>query len=330
MEIDSRYMARALQLAALGRGHTCSNPMVGAVIVGPDGSIAGEGYHHCFGGAHAEVNAIASVSDPGILRRCTMYVTLEPCSHYGKTPPCAQLLIDRQIPRVVIGSLDPNVKVSGRGVEMLRGAGIEVSTGVMEPECRQLNRKFFTAHTKHRPYILLKWAMSADGYMDCKRTGGTAARFSNPLTQMALHRLRSEFDAVITGSGTVMADNPRLNTRFWPGNSPRVVVMDRSKRLSDKYKVLRRPDTIIIDNSTDLHAAMHHLFEQGITSVITECGPTLLRALIAENLYDEVRIEISPVKLGGKGTCPAPAIPEGIRHTSSVYGNTIVSISNFN
>lgn len=332
MEIDKAYMARALQLAALGRGHTRSNPMVGAVIAGPDGDIIGEGYHRRFGGPHAEVNAIASVRRPELLSQSTIYVTLEPCSHYGKTPPCAKLLIDKRIPRVIIGATDPNEKVAGRGIAMLREAGAEVVTGVMEDECRELNRPFMTAHTLHRPYILLKWAQSADGYMDRRRTADnpTPARFSGALSQMMVHRLRAQFDAIMVGSGTVIADNPRLDTRLWPGASPRRIILDRRNRLNAECNALRGQSSIHITDGRDLQTILHDLFHDGITSLMVEGGPTLLQSFIDAGLWDDARIEISPVLLGHDGASKAPQMPSGMVEETEIDGNNIITISNFN
>ena len=215
-------MSRALQLARQGAGHTSPNPMVGAVVV-CDGMIVGEGFHRQCGQAHAEVNAIASVNDQSVLHESTIYVTLEPCSHYGKTPPCANLLIEKGVKRVVVGCLDPFEKVSGRGVEMLREAGINVTVGVLENECKALNERFFTAHTTKRPWVMLKWAQSRDGFM-ANEDG--AVRFSTALTQRLMHSERSRVDAILVGARTVAVDNPSLTTRHWSGNSPLRVVID--------------------------------------------------------------------------------------------------------
>ena len=192
MNIEEKYMRRALELARHGLGNTSPNPMVGAVIVDNSGRIIGEGYHRRCGEGHAEVNAIASVADAdrGALRDATMYVTLEPCSHYGKTPPCAKLIIDTGIPRVVVGAGDPFKEVAGRGIRMMREAGIEVAEGIMAAESRALNRRFMTAHEQQRPFVTLKWARSADGFMDSDRADGQPAKFSTPLTAMLVHRLR--------------------------------------------------------------------------------------------------------------------------------------------
>lgn len=222
-------MRRAIQLAKSSAADTHPNPNVGAVIVAR-GRIIGEGYHRRCGSAHAEVNAINSVAegDRPLLKESTIYVTLEPCSHYGKTPPCAKLIIDTGIPRVVIACGDPFEKVRGRGVAMLREAGVEVVEGVLEDEARRLNPKFLTAHTLGRPYITLKWAQSIDGFMDAKRTAGQPHfRFSTPLDSALVHRERSLHDALLTTASTLIADNPRLDVRLWDGPDPKVVVIDR-------------------------------------------------------------------------------------------------------
>lgn len=332
MEIDARYMRRALQLAALGRGHTRSNPMVGAVITGTDGDIIGEGYHHRYGGPHAEVNAINSVADASLLRRSTIYVTLEPCSHFGKTPPCAKLLADCGIPRVVIGSVDPNEKVSGRGIALLRESGAEVITGILEAECRTLNRPFFIAHTLRRPYILLKWAMSADGYMDSRRNSDQeATAFSTPESHMLVHRLRSQADAIMVGSSTVISDNPRLDTRLWPGYSPRPVVLDRRHRICyDSYRIFAgaEPRAMHITQYSDLASLMGELFADGISSLLVEGGPTLLHSFLEAGLWDDVRVEISPVTLDSNGVAKAPSLPSGVISSTSIGDNTVTRVVN--
>ena len=222
MTIDERYMARCLQLAACGRAGAAPNPMVGAVIV-HNGTIIGEGYHRQCGGPHAEVNAIAAVEDERLLRESTMYVSLEPCAHYGKTPPCADLIVSKGIPRVVIGCRDSYAEVDGKGIQKLRAAGIEVTIGVLEQECRELNRAFFTYHSKHRPYITLKWAQSTDGYIDALREEGEVhepVKFSSEESALRVHRLRALSDAILVGRRTAVLDNPSLTTRLWPGKSP--------------------------------------------------------------------------------------------------------------
>lgn len=321
MRVDERYMARALQLAACGKGNASPNPMVGAVVVGADGAIIGEGYHRRCGGPHAEVNAIASVRRRDLLPESTMYVTLEPCSHYGKTPPCAKLLIDSKVKKVVVGAGDPFPQVSGRGVAMLREAGIEVVEGVMEAECRALNMRFMTAHTLQRPWVTLKWAQSADGYMDDNRPDGHPYHFSNLLSTMLVHRLRSLHDAIMVGSGTVLADCPRLDCRHWPGRSPRPIILDRRHRLSeDDFSTVNAP--IVMDNGS-LTEDLYQLYKLGITSVLVEGGATLLARFVAEGLWDAVRVETAEVRFGSRGRAKAPILDLPPVRTEQIEGNRI-------
>ena len=239
VEVENKYMARCISLARNGIGNVAPNPMVGAVIV-HQGKIIGEGYHRKYGEAHAEVNAIASVRDESLLKEATIYVSLEPCSHYGKTPPCAELIIKKQIPRVVIGCLDPFPEVSGRGVRMLCEAGVEVVTGVMEEEARELNRVFMTFQEKRRPYIYLKWAQSADGFMDRLRTNNSlpAVVLSSSETLRRVHHLRANVAAIMVGTQTALLDNPSLTVRHWAGKSPVRVVLDRTLRIPPHYHLL--------------------------------------------------------------------------------------------
>lgn len=278
---DEIYMQRCLQLAANGMQNAKPNPMVGAVIVCND-RIIGEGYHVCCGQAHAEVNAFMSVKpdDEHLLPYSTLYVSLEPCSHYGKTPPCADLIVSKGVRRVVVGCLDPFEKVSGRGIQRLRNAGIDVTVGVLEEECRHLNRRFFTFHTKHRPYITLKWAQSSNGFID---NDGKAFRFSTPYTQMLVHKLRSENDAILVGRITEEREHPQLNVREWTGKSPRKIVLSH-------------------DNPLDLA----RLYDEGIQTLLVEGGRETLQWFIDNGLYDDVRIETSPIEIE-KGT-PAPTL----------------------
>ncbi len=333
MNFDEKYMRRALQLAANGRGFTVPNPMVGAVIVAPDGRVIGEGWHRRCGEGHAEVNAVASVreADRPLMRQSTIYVTLEPCSHFGKTPPCARLLIETGIPRVVVGAGDPNPKVNGRGIAMLREAGAEVITGVLADESRRLNHIFFRSQTLHRPFITLKWAQSADGFMDARRQPGEPAySFSTPLSRLATMQLRAQHEGILTTATTLLADNPRLNLRGFSGRDPRPFIIDRSGRLRDavddscadaacRFHLLdprRTPSPVIFSPHTsdidlsDPTAPFHAMYDRyGITSVLVEAGPRYLSALIAADLWDAIRIETAPVELGSSGTHPAPLIP---------------------
>lgn len=311
-ENDARYMRRALQLAALGEGRVSPNPMVGAVIVA-HGKIIGEGYHRCFGEGHAEVNAVASVAGRELLRGATVYVTLEPCSHYGKTPPCSRLLIECGVRRVVVGVRDPFPKVSGRGIAMLREAGIEVTEGVLEQECRHINRRFITAHSLRRPWVLLKWAQSADGFIDALRDSRDtpAVKFSTPITAMWMHRERAKCDAVLVGSGTVLMDNPSLTVRHWTCRQQplRVVLGSRgldaasTRMLTDGLPAIVYADSGHI-SPHNLPAVLGNLYAQGITSLMVEGGAAVLSGFIGSGLWDEARVETSPVVLGGGKQAP--------------------------
>lgn len=305
------YMQRCIQLAQNGLCNVAPNPMVGAVIV-CDGKIIGEGYHVRCGEAHAEVNAIRSVKDSSLLKRSTIYVSLEPCSHYGKTPPCADLIIEKQIPRIVIGCQDPFSKVAGRGIRKLRDAGREVIVGVLEEECRRLIRRFITFHTLHRPYITLKWAESADGYIDVCRKDGSPTVLSSPLTSMLVHKRRAEHSAIMVGTNTARLDNPGLTVRQWYGRNPVRVVLDRKAALSPELHLFdgsvptivftegnhaSRPnvDFITIDYDGDiLPQMMETLYERGLQSLLVEGGSALLQSFINAGLWDEVFIEECP------------------------------------
>ena len=315
MKTDATYMRRALELARHGELDASPNPMVGAVIVGPDGRIIGEGWHRRCGEGHAEVNAVASVSDKSLLRDSTMYVTLEPWAHYGKTPPCARLITEMGIPRVVIGCRDPFAKVAGRGIAMLEEAGVEVEVGMLEKECLALNEKFMTAHTHRRPFITLKWAESADGFID--------GHISTPLNSTAVHRLRATHDAILVGSGTWLADRPRLDTRLFAGKSPRRVVLDRRGRVTDAPG-----DVLIMSGYDTLREAMERLYaEHGITSVLVEGGAELHRSFMAEGLWDRMRIERSDKPTNG--SVKAPTLPSDIRIESmtKIDNHDIINIT---
>lgn len=298
-DTNETYMRRALQLARGGEGRVAPNPMVGAVVVA-GGRIIGEGFHATFGGPHAEVNAIASVkeSDRRLLTEATIYVTLEPCSHYGKTPPCARLIIETGIPRVVTGAPDPNPLVAGRGIRMLREAGIEVTEGVLLQECTDINRRFMTAQTGSRPWIQLKWAQSADGFMAAldKEGNPLPVKFSNPMSAVWMHRERAMAEAIMVGRNTLSIDRPRLNVRLWGG---------------------RNPLRVECPHHTDCHRLTEDLRKDGITSLMVEGGPTLLKSFISDGLFDEIRVETAPVAIGHG--LPSPALPEGLRLISSQH-----------
>ncbi len=315
MIVEEKYMRRALQLARLGAGHTSPNPMVGAVIVGPGGEIIGEGWHRQCGEAHAEVNAVASVADDSLLKDSTLYVTLEPCSHYGKTPPCANLIIERGIPRVVVGCLDPFVKVAGRGVKMLQEAGVEVIVGVLEQECRELNRRFMTAHTLGRPWVQLKWAQTADGFIALPpEAGENPLHMSTPVTMRLMHRQRALCDAIVVGANTARIDNPSLTTRYWPGRSPLRVILSRNLSIPDNLNLLTDGLPTIVYNgvknetvgaveyvqmdTTSPQAWLEDLYRRKVTSVMVEGGTRVLQDMIEAGAWDEARIETSPRRVG--------------------------------
>ena len=340
--VDEKYMRRALQLARQGAGHTSPNPMVGAVIVGPDGTIIGEGWHRKCGEGHAEVNAVASVSDPSLLKDSTIYITLEPCSHYGKTPPCAKLLIERGIPRVVVGTLDPFVEVSGRGVAMLREAGVEVVVGVLEQECRMLNRRFLTAHTTGRPWVQLKWAQTADGFIAAlPEAGENPLHMSTPVTMRLMHRQRALCDAIVVGANTARIDDPALTTRYWPGKSPLRVVLSRQLSIPGNLRLLHDGMPTIVYNgvknetigvveyvkmdSDDPMAWLTDLYRRGVTSVMVEGGTRVLQQMIDARTWDEARIETSPRRVG-QGIS-APVIKGSIEKQYLIDGNQITYLN---
>lgn len=304
-QFDRDMMRRALLLASNGAGYVSPNPMVGAVIVASDGHIIGEGWHRKYGGPHAEVQAFRSIKaeDEHLIHDATVYVTLEPCSHYGKTPPCAKLIIDKCVHRVVVGCGDPNPKVSGRGIKMIRNAGIDVTENVLRDECMALNKRFMTAHTLQRPWIQLKWAENSLGNMARKNPDYTPGcslpeylpmQISGPTGMTLMHQQRAMADAIMVGTNTLISDNPSLTTRLWPGKSPRPVIF-RSSRLPDSLEIWDR-DPIVLDPSLPLEQNMHALFsEYGITSLMVEGGRTLLDSFIEHNLFDEIRVESSSI-----------------------------------
>lgn len=289
-------MRRALQLALNGEGRVSPNPMVGAVIVHGD-RIIGEGFHAFYGGPHAEVNAINSVKecDRNLLKDSRMYVTLEPCAHYGKTPPCAELLVKTGIPEVVVATTDPNPKVAGKGIKILEDAGIKVETGMLEEESRELNRRFMRAHSSSLPWIILKWAESADGFMAAldENEKPHGVKLSSSLSSIWMHRERGNVDAILVGKNTEKIDSPKLTTRLWGGNSPK------------KY---------VANEKIDPKEFSENLRKEGVTSLMVEGGPKLLESFIKSGTYDEIRIEKSPVLIG-KGL-KAPQLPKDVK---SVY-----------
>ncbi len=337
MTEEEKYMRRCLELARNGLCNVSPNPMVGAVIV-CDGRIIGEGYHvHC-GEAHAEVNAIRSVKDASLLKRSTIYVSLEPCSHYGKTPPCADLIIEKGIRRAVVGCLDPFPEVSGRGIRRLRDAGCEVIVGVLEEECRELINRFITFNTLLRPYITLKWAESADGFLDVDRTDGSPVILSNPLSAMLVHKKRAESDAILVGTRTARLDNPSLTVRHWYGKNPVRVVTDRELSLPTSLNLFdgKVPtlvftartresngsvEYITLDYTRDIvPQMMNELYNRRLQSLLVEGGSQLLQTFIDAGLWDEIYIEkCSPRLISG---VKAPEISQKFRYRTLEHFST--------
>lgn len=285
MTCDEVYMSRCLQLAALGLGKVQPNPMVGAVIVHQD-KIIGEGWHRQYGQAHAEINAFASVKQPDLLKESMMYVSLEPCSHFGKTPPCADAIIRYGVPKVVIGTVDSNAKVNGGGIKKLQDAGIEVVTGVLADQCKELNRRFFTFHEQKRPYVILKWAMTRNGYMDIDRQQNPDVQYwiTNHELKTLVHQWRSEEDAILIGYNTMVNDRPQLTTRLFPGKDPQRFVCQSNSENSEATYYHALPQ-----NPAE---ALHQLYEMKIQSVIVEGGCKTLQRFIDSGLWDEARILI--------------------------------------
>lgn len=328
---EEKYMQRCIELARNGLRNVSPNPMVGAVIV-CDGQIIGEGYHIRCGEAHAEVNAIRSVKDTALLKRSTIYVSLEPCSHQGKTPPCTDLIIEKEIPRIVIGCQDPFAQVAGRGILKLRNAGREVKVGLLENECRELIREFITFHVQRRPYITLKWAESADGFIDKMRTDGHPVQLSTPLTSMLVHKRRAESDAIMVGTRTALLDNPSLTVRNWYGHNPVRVVLDRNRSLpaslhlfdnstrtlvftAQEYPNGKCTEYLPLDYSADiLPQVMEALYSRGIQSLLVEGGSELLQSLINAALWDEAFVERSATIL--ESGVKAPEINDKKRYST--------------
>ena len=312
-ETDEKFMRRCLQLAANGLLTTKPNPMVGAVIVSEDGKIIGEGFTSPVGGPHAEVNAFASVrkDNERLLPGATIYVSLEPCSHWGHTPPCCDMIISKGVKRCVCGCVDPFAKVQGRGIRRMRDAGIEVTVGVLEEACKAMNRRFMVFNEHGRPYMVLKWAQTADGFISGK--GGVPIRVSTPFTQMLSHKLRAESDAILVGRHTLETDHPRLDVRQWSGKSPEAIVLSSSLR--------NVPEGFVCLDC--IEAVVAHLVEERRHSLIVEGGALTLKAFLDRGLWDEIRVETSPMVVG-EGV-EAPRLPSGIAlsRRESFDGNVI-------
>lgn len=341
------YMHRCLQLAALGGGYVAPNPLVGAVIVAND-RIIGEGYHRKYGQAHAEPNAIGNVTEKSLLSKSTLFVNLEPCSHYGKTPPCAELIVSSGIPRVVIGTLDPNPKVSGRGVKILQDAGVEVIVGILTNECNELNKRFFTFQRHKRPYILLKWAQTNDGFIDRIRINSNQQplQISNRYSQQLTHKMRSENQAILVSTNTVVLDNPTLNVRFWSGKSPIRLTLDRTGRIPATHTIFDGNYPTVVFTHIEkknthnvqykqldfenkcIENLLNKLFEMQIHSVLVEGGAKLLSSFIEENYWDEAHVEVADM-LVGVGI-KAPKLPILPLSTEKLDDRVLYKFSNSN
>jgi len=309
-ELDEIYMRRCLQLARNGQQLAKPNPMVGAVIVSKEGRIIGEGYHVRCGEGHAEVNAFASVKkeDEPLLHESTIYVSLEPCSHYGKTPPCSDLIIRKGVKRVVCGCIDPFAKVQGRGVKKIREAGIEVTVGVLEKECLELNKRFITYNTHHRPYIILKWAQTENGFIGLK--DNQVLSISSPFTKMLVHKLRAENDAILVGKKTEEQEHPQLTTREWSGPNPEKLVLTGHPTKDKEYAT---PSEVL-----------SHLYTEKKQSLIVEGGNKTLESFLKAGLWDEIRVETAPFAI--EDGVRAPQLPHDIHIVSAEeYGNKIIT-----
>lgn len=311
VNIHEIYIKRCIQLAKNGLGTTYPNPMVGSVIV-YDNKIIGEGWHRKSGEPHAEVNAVNSVKDKSLLSKATIYVSLEPCSHFGKTPPCCDLIIQYKIPNVVVGTIDPNSKVAGNGIKRLQENGTKVTVGVLEKECIELNKRFFTFHTKKRPYIILKWAESLDGFIaPISKEKKEPVWISNTFSRQLVHKWRSEEQAILIGTTTVLDDNPNLDVRDWFGENPIRIILDRTGKISKDYFVKNeKTKTIIITEQENLTSSenciyenaifdveltktiAHILYKYGIQSIIIEGGKQTLQSFLDDNLWDEASVFI--------------------------------------
>ena len=341
LPIDEQYMQRCLDLAVLGAGSVAPNPMVGAVLV-YDGRVIGEGYHRQYGEAHAEVNCISSVikENEKYISKSTLYVSLEPCVHFGKTPPCTDLIIEKKIPNVVIGCKDSFTAVNGKGIEKLETAGMNVIVGVLEKQCLELNKRFFTFQQQQRPYIILKWAQSNDGRI----AGADPSRviISNEFTNRLVHKWRSEEASILAGTNTALQDDPSLTTRLWPGKDPVKLVIDKKLKLPAHLKLLdgtvktivfnyaRQEDKGLLsyrqldkgkDILTQILSALH---AQNIQSMIVEGGTKLLQSFIDEDLWDEARVITNSTLNMGKGLA-APVLKNNILFEEQMIENDVVS-----
>jgi diaminohydroxyphosphoribosylaminopyrimidine deaminase/5-amino-6-(5-phosphoribosylamino)uracil reductase len=341
MDSNVQFMRRALELAECGRGQVSPNPMVGCVIV-HDNLIIGEGYHQQYGGPHAEPNAVHSVVHPELLQEATVYVTLEPCAHFGKTPPCAQLLIEKQVKKVVVAVKDPNPLVAGKGIQMLREAGIDVEEGLLEEEAAALNKRFFTQIQKKRPYVILKWAQTKDGFV--ARGDYSSKWISNAHSRQLVHRWRAEEDGIMVGTKTAYYDNPRLNTRDWEGKDPVRVVIDKKLTLDNNLHLFDRSQLTICYNlekdeveenlsfvklkqDFGIQDILDDLHSRNIQSLIVEGGSFLLQMFISEGLWDEARVFIGGTRFGSG--IPAPLLNQKPEEMRDVMGDLLCLYKNY-
>lgn len=340
MTIDEQYMYRCIALAQKGAGNVAPNPMVGAVLVHGD-VIIGEGYHQAYGQAHAEVNCISAVKpgDRDKISKSVLYVSLEPCAHFGKTPPCADLIIANAIPEVVIGCRDPFKEVNGKGIEKLEFAGVKVVLGVLEKECKELNKRFFTFHQQHRPFIILKWAQTADKKIASESS--SRLMISNEHSNRLVHKWRTEEASILVGTNTALLDDPELNARHWAGPSPVRLVVDMDLSLPTSLKIFNNRQKTIIFNTirheeaghliyyqvtqdvSVVHQIVNALYQMKIQSVLVEGGARLLQSFIDEGLWDEARIITNEQLTIGKGLAAPELGSNGINQESRIQNDTI-------
>ncbi len=315
--VDEYFMRRCLQLARNGRLTARPNPSVGAVIVSAEGRILGEGFTSAYGGPHAEVNAFASVSaaDEHLLSAATLYVSLEPCSHWGRTPPCCDLVIRKHIRRCVCGCIDPFSQVQGRGIQRMREAGIDVTVGVLEDDCMESNRFFFTFNRFSRPFILLKWAQTANGLLSSVSSSGQTAplRISTPYTFMLVHQLRAEYDAILIGRNTLKIDHPRLDVRLWSGTNPeRLVLMHHPEGVPDGFKAFSNIDDVL-----------SYLYNNKWQSLMVEGGADTLNSFIQRGLWDEIRVETASFTVSDGVEAPCLPADTMLKRQQFIDGNSI-------
>jgi len=341
MHSHEKYMHRCLQLAKIGQSKVAPNPMVGAVIV-LDDKIIGEGYHQELGQAHAEVNAINSVTDKSLLKDATIYVSLEPCAHFGKTPPCANLIVEHRFKKVIIGSRDPHSEVDGKGIKILQENGIEVLSAVLQEECDELNKRFFTFHQKKRPFVFLKWAETTNGLIDNGGNKGGVTWISCKETQSIVHLWRTENQAILIGRKTVENDNPSLTVREITGNNPIRVVIDSELKLDNSLAIFNDDAPTIILNSVKKSqegsnefvrmknlspaAILQELYERNIQSILVEGGTKTLQSFIDENLWDEAKRIIGQHSF--KNGTAAPVVNQPEKNIGNFFGDTFLSYRN--